>query len=47
MMPKDYEQRKRKLIARGMSRKAAKRQAAIQTAIARKKQGKPPARYHR
>ena len=46
-MPQDYERRKRKLLKRGVSLTKAKRRAAIQTQIARRKAGKPPARFHR
>ncbi len=46
-MPKDYLKRKRKLLAKGVPLKQAKEQAAIRTNVARKRQGRPAARFHR
>lgn len=48
-MPKDYEAIKKSVKKRspGMSEKAAKTKAAKITNAQRKKQGRPPAKFHR
>ena len=46
-MPQDYEKLKRRLLREGMPLREAKRVAAIQTNRTRKRQGRPPARFHR
>lgn len=46
-MPKDYERDKRRCLATGKPLKACKTEAAKKTNARRKRQGRPPAKFHR
>lgn len=45
-MPRDYEKIKLALLRKGFSMEEAKKMAAVQTQRKRKREGRPPAKFH-